>query len=1297
MRRALVSQTRVPEIDRDSGSQRIDLYIRWLLEQGWQVTFVSSETDVYSRHCRRLRREGVATFVGYDELEAVARAADFDLALLGFWEPASRAMEVLRRASPRARVIVDSIDLHFLREARRGIAAGLRLDERVGGQFVAELNVYQEADAVLTVSGKEAELLGEFIGDRRVYSLPDAKLVPRSRLPWQQRRGMVFIGNFRHLPNGEAVEYLCRDVLPRLDPQLLAEHPLWVIGSRLDDGVRAYARGIDGIEMVGWVPDVVPYLERARAFAAPLLHGAGVKGKLIESMAAGTPVVTTSVGAEGMGLVHGEHGVVADDPEGLAAGLAQLLVDRRYWAKLAEGGHELIASTHSADQIRDRFLTVVEEVLALPVREPRREPQAARVHRREAAYRRTVEAVRETLPRVADPGEIVLVVSRGDDRLTALEQVEGGHFPQDSHGGWAGHYPSDSDEAIEHLESLRRGGARYLAFPASALWWLHQYRSFGEHLDREYRRVHSDEHLVLYDLGEATANVAGPSVSEARRVRVVGSYRADRAGPPANLVSALERSSRYEVSQRWSERAEGADTGAVELEGVDEAAAEEWTVLVSDEAVLPAGFLDEFLGTAEELLPLGVRRCQPAHDSGPQAGPPVTERHRGVIARELAGVTPIPLLAVRGGSSTAGSVALLDATPIALASPPLAGDADPLGYSDLLDVFVPGGEGPRRAVRRGQASASPLISVVIATYRRPQLLAECLEGFCGQTVADSDFEVIVVDDGSEEGENGAVLERFAGRLPIASARIEHSGRSAAKNIGVMLARGEVVLFFDDDDLPAPDLLEQHLLAHERHPSPSRAVLGRTQWNPDLEVSPLMHYVTEVGKLLFSYSNLEPGQLLDWRGFWEGRVSSKRALHLRHGLHDQRLEYSIDVEMAWRLAQRHGLEVAYEPAARSFMSRGVDLADFCDRIESKGRAQAAIAKLHDDPRLLEYLQVEGAEERWQQARGGLGDQLARVEELEASLANGTDSEGDREDLLEQLHGCYRAILSAHAAKGLAEGINGRPASAAAGGGPARGPSVERVNGAEGEPRNGSRGRESSEPALTVTMPVWSRTRELAEMAARTVERVWEVARLPTEVVVVDNGSPERVPMAARVHRLERNTGVAAGWNTGIALARAPVIAVLNSDCTVEPGWDEALYEAVETGRRIAFPYTDHCDGEGFRQPDQAGTAGWCFMLTRELYEEIGPFDERFSPAYVEDTDYWHRAWELGVELAPVPAARVVHARRTSADTRAEWLLTSHRYLYGWKHGVEPMRAPPFYNREITEYRTSQESVRSASTT
>ena len=136
-----------------------------------------------------------------------------------------------------------------------------------------------------------------------------------------------------------------------------------------------------------------------------------------------------------------------------------------------------------------------------------------------------------------------------------------------------------------------------------------------------------------------------------------------------------------------------------------------------------------------------------------------------------------------------------------------------------------------------------------------------------------------------------------------------------------------------------------------------------------------------------------------------------------------------------------------------------------------------------------------------------------------------------------------------------------------------------------------------------------------MAARTIDRVWEVARLPTEVIVIDNGSPCRARrFPARCTASRTNRGVATAWNTGIDLARRArdrrAQQRLHRRARVGRG---PATRRPPTGRRIAFPYTDHCDGEGFRQPDQAGTAGWCFMLTRgRLRRRSAPFDELVQP-------------------------------------------------------------------------------------
>ncbi len=116
-------------------------------------------------------------------------------------------------------------------------------------------------------------------------------------------------------------------------------------------------------------------------------------------------------------------------------------------------------------------------------------------------YERMTRRIRE---RVADalPAEaVVLVVSKGDDELLRLDQRRGIHFPASEAGGWAGHHPASSEEAVSQLEAMREAGGQFLLLPSTGLWWLEHYRSFGEHLERNYPTVVNDpETCVIYSL-----------------------------------------------------------------------------------------------------------------------------------------------------------------------------------------------------------------------------------------------------------------------------------------------------------------------------------------------------------------------------------------------------------------------------------------------------------------------------------------------------------------------------------------------------------------------------------------------------------------------------------------------------------------------------------------------------------------------------------------------------------------------------------------------------------------------------
>ena len=174
---------------------------------------------------------------------------------------------------------------------------------------------------------------------------------------------------------------------------------------------------------------------------------------------------------------------------------------------------------------------------------------ASRGRRRELAYRETVAASAEVLRRVTAGGSRVLVISRGDDKLLALGGRTGWHFPRLPDGRWAGYHPADSEAAIAHLEELRSLGADYLALPSSSFWWLHHYEGLAEHLEERYRRIHSDEHVIVFDVGDEPRARGGavPGPPRAGAGRRAGRGETD---PPADLVESLAAASGYDVAAR---------------------------------------------------------------------------------------------------------------------------------------------------------------------------------------------------------------------------------------------------------------------------------------------------------------------------------------------------------------------------------------------------------------------------------------------------------------------------------------------------------------------------------------------------------------------------------------------------------------------------------------------------------------------------------------------------------------------------------------------------------------------------
>jgi glycosyltransferase involved in cell wall biosynthesis len=165
-----------------------------------------------------------------------------------------------------------------------------------------------------------------------------------------EREDLVFVGSFRHLPNIDAACWLADEIFPIVRAALPTIR-LHLVGADAPESVLALARH-PGIEFHGHVPELEPLLDHARINLAPLRFGAGIKGKINQSLARGLPVVATSCAVEGMFLNDGEDVLCADTAESFAAAIIRLHGDEMLWSRLRAAGLENTRRHFSRDAAR---------------------------------------------------------------------------------------------------------------------------------------------------------------------------------------------------------------------------------------------------------------------------------------------------------------------------------------------------------------------------------------------------------------------------------------------------------------------------------------------------------------------------------------------------------------------------------------------------------------------------------------------------------------------------------------------------------------------------------------------------------------------------------------------------------------------------------------------------------------------------------------------------------------------------------------------------------------------------------
>jgi GT2 family glycosyltransferase/protein-L-isoaspartate O-methyltransferase/glycosyltransferase involved in cell wall biosynthesis len=382
--KVLVISDRVPLPNQDSGSKRMFELLMALRDLGLGVTFVPNDGQRQGDYSAALQRAGIEVLYGpLDERKLLRELAPaLDLAILSRPEPTWRWQPLVRELCPEAKIIYDTVDLHFLREQRRAeIEADPAVAQAAARYHGMELSLARIADATLVVSVAEREVLLEEAPELQVHVVPNIHGEEHTGRPFEERKGVLFVGSFPHHPNRDAAHWLVEEIMPlvrREDPDIAT----YIVGSSPTEDVLALESESDRI--LGWVPDLTNLLEHSRLSVAPLRYGAGVKGKVGESMAHGLPVVTTRLGAEGMGLEHEHDVLVADGAQAFADEILRAYHDADLWSRLAENGRRTIARDSSPYAIRLSLAKILEEIGVKVKRPDASRSSAARVNTKDS-------------------------------------------------------------------------------------------------------------------------------------------------------------------------------------------------------------------------------------------------------------------------------------------------------------------------------------------------------------------------------------------------------------------------------------------------------------------------------------------------------------------------------------------------------------------------------------------------------------------------------------------------------------------------------------------------------------------------------------------------------------------------------------------------------------------------------------------------------------------------------------------------------------------------------------------------
>ena len=348
----LIIDHQVPTYDRDSGSLRMLNMLRILLNMNYKVSFWPDQLTYDPKYTRVLQDLGIETYYGGLVFEEFIKAHGevIDVVLMSRPATTKKYMHLVKKYS-EAKTIFDTVDLHYVREQRR-----LALEVQRWKNL--EFFLAEEADVTLVVSPTEKGMLEDEKFANKIAVVSNIHSLEPCVKGFEEREGLMFIGSFAHPPNEEGIIWFIDYILPLIKKKLPDIH-LTIVGSEPTERLLELAG--ESVTVTGYVEDVSGYFNDSKVFVSPLLHGAGVKGKIGQSFSYGLPVVTTSIGAEGMQLTNGLNALISDSETDFANSVIALYREKFLWQKLSTNCRQVIRDQFSTDTIRSALEHILQE------------------------------------------------------------------------------------------------------------------------------------------------------------------------------------------------------------------------------------------------------------------------------------------------------------------------------------------------------------------------------------------------------------------------------------------------------------------------------------------------------------------------------------------------------------------------------------------------------------------------------------------------------------------------------------------------------------------------------------------------------------------------------------------------------------------------------------------------------------------------------------------------------------------------------------------------------------------------